>query len=85
MADFLENLSKDVEQHFKNIDNFNKDVLSGPDKVNKDLLASLGKTNDEIVANLVKLLGGGNAPAPKPTKLPSVEKSIPGSYNPYAD
>ncbi len=79
MADFLENLSKDIQYHCKNVEDFNKDVLNQLDKANRDLLESLGKTNQEIVDNLIKLLGV--APQKKPEK-PSFT-AVPRAYNPY--
>jgi hypothetical protein len=78
MGEFLENISKEFQVQCKNIDDFNKDLLTNIDKTNKDVLNTLGKTNQEILDNLLKLF---NAQPAAPTK----SLTVPKSYNPYSD
>ncbi len=80
MAEFFDNLTKEFQLQCKNIDNFNKDLLSNIDKTNKDVLNTLGKTNQEILDNLLKLFN-----AQPQTSTPTKSLTIPKSYNPYSD
>jgi hypothetical protein len=81
MADFLDNLVKDVQKHCTNIDNFNKDILNNIDKTNKELMTNLGKTNEEVMNNLMKLLNINQQP-PASMYTPRLHSK---SYNPYND
>jgi mevalonate kinase len=86
MTDFLDNLVKDVQKHYTNIDNFNKDILNNIDKTNKELLTNLGKTNEEVMNNLMKLLNiNQQSKSPKQPTCMYSSTIHSKSYNPYND
>jgi hypothetical protein len=80
MGDLLQNLSKDIQKHCKNIDDFNKGLIKDIDKANQDLLNAIGlsKAQQEMNENLKKLLEGMQ----KPFAIPAAK---PAAYNPYRD
>lgn len=81
MAEFFDNIIKEVQTHCNNIDNFNKDLLTNIDQKNQEILSALGKTNQEILDNLVKLFGANKQPVVQSKK----GFAAPKSYNPYSD
>ncbi len=77
MADFFQSLLKDIEGQCKNIDDFNKELLKQIGNLNEDVLKQLGKTNQEVLESLVGVLSD--------IQKPITGKTLPKSYNPYAD
>ncbi len=56
MSDILDNIIKDIQKHCKNVDDFNKDVLSKIDHTNKELVDFLwnvfnNKQKDKLLWN----------------------------------
>lgn len=77
MAEFFGNLSKDIQHHCANIDNFNKELLANIDNANKDMMNNLDKTNKEMLDKLISILSD--------IQKPITGKALPKSYNPYSD
>lgn len=70
MSDLINTISKDIQKHCKNIDDFNKDLINA---------VGLSKAHQELNDNLKKILDGIQKP------FSSISSAKPGAYHPYKD
>lgn len=74
MDKLFQDISKDVEQHCKNIDQFNKNVIKDIDKAGNDAL--------NLLLNVFSLNNNENK---EQLKINTTQETQPSVYNPFSE